>query len=124
MASSQKENEIIQSLADIAADPSAYASPWKQRTGGKVVGIMPMNFPGELFHAAGALPVVVQEDRATITLGRSLIYEFYCGYTRSLVDQSATGKFEGYDAFLIVDHCVALLGAIDAMRFEIPDTPI
>ncbi|MGE0231793.1 MAG: 2-hydroxyacyl-CoA dehydratase subunit D [Flavobacteriaceae bacterium] len=124
MASSQREDAIIQSLATIADNPDAYAKAWKQRTGGKVIGIMPMNFPGELVHAAGALPVVVQEDRSSITLGRSLLYEFYCGYTRSLVDQAATDKFGVFDAFLIVDHCVALLGAIDAMRFEIPGTPI
>lgn len=117
-------NMILAALAEIAEDPRAYASGWKRRTGGKVIGVFPMNFPSEIVHAAGALPVVVQEDRAAITLGRSLLYEFYCGYTRSLVDQAATGKFDVYDAFFLVDHCVALLGAADAMRFEIPDKPV
>lgn len=117
-------SRLIGSLAVIADDPIAYAQLWKQRTGRKVIGVFPMNFPSELVRAAGALPVVVQEDRAAITLGRSLLYEFYCGYTRSLTDQAATRKFDVFDAFLLVDHCVALLGAADAMRFEIPNTPI
>lgn len=117
-------NTILTALAEIAEDPHAYATTWKRKTGRKVIGVFPMNFPSELVHAAGALPVVVQEDRAAITLGRSLLYEFYCGYTRSLVDQAATQKFDVYDAFFLVDHCVALLGAADAMRFEIPDKPI
>ncbi len=117
-------NTILAALAEIAEDPHAYATTWKRKTGRKVIGVFPMNFPSELVHAAGALPVVVQEDRAAITLGRSLLYEFYCGYTRSLVDQAATQKFDVYDAFFLVDHCVALLGAADAMRFEIPDKPI
>lgn len=116
--------EIIGSLARIAERPSDYAADWKSRTGGKVVGILPMNFPAEIVHAAGALPVIVQEDDATISYGRSLLHEFYCGYTRSLVDQAATGKLDSYDGIFLVDHCVALLGAVDAIRFELPDTPV
>lgn len=116
--------EIIGSLARIAECPSDYAADWKSRTGGKVVGILPMNFPAEIVHAAGALPVIVQEDDAAISYGRSLLHEFYCGYTRSLVDQAATGKLASYDGIFLVDHCVALLGAVDAIRFELPDTPV
>ena len=83
-----------------------------------------MNFPAELIHAAGALPVVVQENREPITLGRSLLYEYYCAYTRSIADQAATRELDVFDAFFFVDHCVALIGAVDAMRFELPDKPM
>jgi benzoyl-CoA reductase subunit C len=116
--------QSIATLAGIAEDPNAYAESWKRTHQRKVIGTFPMNFPGELVHAAGALPVVVQEDRAPITLGRTLLYEFYCGYTRSVTDQAATQKFGVFDAFFLVDHCVALLGAVDAMRFELPDKPV
>lgn len=124
MNGADKINLIIGELAGVASDPHGYATAWKQQTGRKVIGVFPMNFPSELVHAAGALPLVVQEDEAPITLGRSLLYEFYCGYTRSIVDQAATRKFDMYDAFYLVDHCVALLGAADALRFEIPDKPV
>lgn len=124
MNGADKINLILGELAGIAGDPHSYAAAWKQETGRKVIGVFPMNFPSELVHAAGALPLVVQEDEAPITLGRSLLYEFYCGYTRSIVDQAATRKFDVYDAFYLVDHCVALLGAADALRFEIPDKPV
>ena len=116
--------EAMATLASIAEDPHAYAERWKRTHQRKVIGTFPMNFPSELVHAAGALPVVVQEDRAPITLGSTLMYEFYCGYTRSLADQAATQKLGVFDAFFLVDHCVALLGAVDAMRFELPDKPI
>ena len=82
--------EAMATLAGIAEDPHAYAERWKRTHQRKVIGTFPMNFPSELVHAAGALPVVVQEDRAPITLGRTLMYEFYCGYTRSLTDQAPT----------------------------------
>lgn len=116
--------ETFDTLAHIADDPNRYVSAWKAKHGRKAIGIFPMNFPAELVHAAGALPVLVQESPEPITLGRSLIFEFYCGYTRSLTDQAATQKLDAYDAFFIVDHCVALIGAVDAMRYEMPEKPI
>ena len=116
--------DAISTLTRIAEDPHAYAESWKRKQQRKVIGTFPMNFPAELVHAAGALPVVVQDDRAPITLGRTLMYEFYCGYARSLTDQAATRKLGVFDAFFLVDHCVALLGAVDAMRFELPEQPV
>jgi benzoyl-CoA reductase subunit C len=114
----------IAGLAEIADDPQAYAEDWKRRRGGKVLGIFPMNFPAEIVHAAGALPVIVQAGRDAITVGRNLLYEFYCAYTRSISDQAANQKLDVFDGFFLVDHCVALLGAVDAMRYEIPDKPM
>jgi benzoyl-CoA reductase subunit C len=114
----------LAALTEIADDPQAYAEDWKSRRGGKVIGIFPMNFPAEIVHAAGALPVEVQASRDAITVGRNLLYEFYCAYTRSISDQAATQKLDVFDGFFLVDHCVALLGAVDAMRYELPDKPM
>ena len=120
----REANEIVAMLTSIADDPNAYSESWKRAHQRKVIGTFPMNFPSELIHATGALPVVVQESRAPITLGRSLLFEFYCGYTRSLTDQAATNQLDVFDAFFFVDHCVSLLGAVDAMRFELVNKPI
>lgn len=117
-------DEIIGTLRSVAEDPVGYIAAWKRANGGKAIGIMPMNFPAELVHAAGALPVVVQESRVPITLGRGLIFEYYCGYTRSLVDQAATNQFDTLDGIFLVDHCVALLGAVDGIRYALPDLPV
>jgi benzoyl-CoA reductase subunit C len=111
-------------LERAAQDPYGYARQWKERTGGKVVGSFPMNFPSELVHAAGALPVIVQESRTSITEGRSLLPEFYCSYTRSVADQAATGELDVFDAFVLVDHCVQLLGAADVIRWAKPEKPM
>lgn len=111
-------------LERAAQNPIAYAQEWKDRTGGKVVGSFPMNFPSELVHATGALPVIVQESRTPITEGRSLLPEFYCSYTRSVADQAAIGELDVFDAFVLVDHCVQLLGAADVIRWAKPDKPL
>jgi benzoyl-CoA reductase subunit C len=116
--------EAMDTLTAVAEDPIGYAERWKREHGRHVIGTFPMNFPVEIIHAAGALPMIVQEDRTPITAGRNLLFEFYCGYTRSIADQAATQKLGVIDGFFLVDHCVALLGAVDAMRYELPDQPV
>src|SRR3954462_11466940 len=115
--STQDAYATIAWLAEVADDPQAYGEDWSSRRPGKVIGTFPMNFPAELIHAGGALPQIVQEDRAPITAGRTMLYEFYCAYTRSITDQAATQKLDYFDAFFFVDHCIALIGATDAMRY-------
>lgn len=111
-------------LTSAADDPVTYARRWKHAHRRPVIGSFPMNFPAELAHAAGALPVIVQESRTPITEGRSLLAEFYCGYTRSVADQAAIGELDVFDAFVAADHCVQLLGAVDVIRYERPDKPV
>ncbi|GAB3688355.1 2-hydroxyacyl-CoA dehydratase subunit D [Saccharopolyspora tripterygii] len=111
-------------LAEVAEDPDAYVVRWKQRTGGKAVGVFPMNFPAEIAHAAGTLPVLIQESREPDSIGRNLLAEFYCGYTRNIADSAAKGKLDIYDGFFNADHCIQLLGAVDVIRSESPEKPM
>lgn len=111
-------------LTSVAEDPDAYVSRWKQRTGRQAVGAFPMNCPAEIVHAGGALPVLLQENREPDSLGRNLLAEFYCGYTRNIADQAAKGTLSGYDGFFLADHCTQLLGAVDVVRSEVPDAPV
>ena len=115
---------ILETFARAAAHPLDYARQWKAETGGRVVGIFPMHFPGELAHAAGALPMIVQEDDVAVTVGQSQVFSFYCGYNRSLIDQALRGEFEVFDAILFGDHCVQLLGTADVIRAHLPKKPI
>ncbi len=123
MSATALDTDAFSVLAAAAADPAAYAADWKRRTGRKVIGSFPMNFPSELTHATGALPVIVQESRTPITEGRSLLPEFYCSYTRSVADQAAVGELDVFDAFVVADHCVQLLGAVDVIRWAKPQIP-
>jgi benzoyl-CoA reductase subunit C len=117
-------DDILKTFAHAANDPLAYAKVWKERTGRPVIGSFPMNFPGELAHAAGALPVILQESDEAITVGHGVLFPFYCGYTRSMVDQAAKGAFDGLDAIMFGDHCVQLLGAADAIRVQLPNVRV
>jgi len=117
-------DEILATMAAVAADPLGYARQWKEQTQGRVIGLFPMHFPGELAHAAGALPVILQEDDEPITVGQAQVFNFYCGYNRSIIDQALRGEFEVLDAILFGDHCVQLLGTADVIRASLPKMPI
>ncbi len=111
-------------LTEVADDPDAYVARWKEATGRRAIGVFPMNFPAEVVSAAGALPVLVQENREPDSMGRHLLAEFYCGYTRNVADAAAKGRLDHFDAFLLADHCTQLLGAVDVVRAEVPDSPV
>lgn len=119
-----ERQQIIDRFAAAARDPLGYAKAWKERTGRPVIGSFPMNFPGELAHAAGGLPIILQESEDPITVGHGLLFPFYCGYTRSVVDQAARGDFNVLDAIMFGDHCVQLLGAADAIRMQLTNTRV
>ena len=112
-------------LSATARNPRGYVEQWRaSHPGQQVLGILPMNFPREIAHAAGALPVIVQDDQQPITEGRALLAEFYCGYTRNLADQAATGRLDMYDAVFMADHCIQLIGAADVVRQLQPGTTV
>jgi benzoyl-CoA reductase/2-hydroxyglutaryl-CoA dehydratase subunit BcrC/BadD/HgdB len=112
-------------LRAAARDHRAYVEQWRaDHPGRPVVGVMPMNFPREIALAAGALPVVVPDDGQPVGEGRAYLPEFYCGFTRNLADQAATGRLGHYDAVLLADHCIQLLGASDVARALDERTPV
>ncbi|WP_324739983.1 2-hydroxyacyl-CoA dehydratase family protein [Tsuneonella sp. CC-YZS046] len=83
-----------------------------------------MHFPVELAHAAGALPVIIQEAEDPITDGEGAVFSFYCGYNRSVADQALKGRLKFLDAIMFGDHCVQLLGTADIIRWHDPELPI
>jgi len=117
-------NAIMSVFAQAADNPLDYARKWKADNQRPVVGILPMNFPAELVHAVGALPVILQEDDEPVTVGASRIFNFYCGYNRSLVNQTLSDDFQFMDAIMLGDHCVQILGTADVMRNHMPNVPV
>lgn len=115
---------IIAKFSEAAAQPLEYAMQWKATNKKRVIGSFPMHFPGELAHAADALPIILQESPEPITVGHGSVFPFYCGYTRSIIDQSVKGEYAFLDAILFGDHCVQLLGAADVIRYQIPSNRI
>jgi len=117
-------DDLLANFAHAASHPLEGAREWKVTNGRRVIGSFPMHFPGELAHAAGALPVLLQEAEDPITIGLGKMFPFYCGYTRSITDQALKGEYAFLDAIMFGDHCVQLLGAADTIRCHMPETKI
>jgi bcr-type benzoyl-CoA reductase subunit C len=111
----------LTAFADAASRPHGTARAWKERTGRPVVGTFPMHFPAEVAHAAGALTAVVQASDESITVGGGSFYPFFCGYTRSVVDQASKGDLDFLDTIMFGDHCVQMLSAADVVRVRRPN---
>src|SRR6202140_1826247 len=116
--------EIFATRRAAAEQPPEGARARKRQHHTPVVGSFPMHFPGELAHAAGTLPVILQESQAPVTVGHGRIFPFYCGFTRSVVDQACKGDFDFLDAIMFGDHCVQVLGAADIVRSKLPNTRV
>lgn len=119
-----QSEQILADFAAVANEPLSYAKNWQTEHQAPVVGILPMNFPPELVHAAGALPTLLQADDEPISIGLSRIDSFYCGYNRSLVNQTMSDQFSFLSAIMLGDHCVQLLGTADTMRNHMPHVAI
>ena len=117
-------NAILEKFKQVATKPYESVRAYKEATGVKVIGSFPMHFPAEIAHAAGALPVILQELEAPITSGGGAMYPFFCGYTRSIVDQTTQNELGFLDAIMFADHCVQLLSAADIMRVVRPETKV
>ena len=113
---------LLGNLATILDDPYARARQAKQE-GRKVVGVTPMHFPEELVHAAGALPIVLQESNEPVTAGFGHMYPFYCGFTRSNVDLAVRGKLDILDAVVVSDMCLQTRYMGYVMQRQMPKTP-
>jgi len=124
MAADSSITGIFAAFEAAAESPLTSAKAWKAAHGTPVIGSFPMHFPGELAHAAGCLPVILQENHEPITVGHGMIYPFYCGYTRSVVDQACKGDYDFLDAIMFGDHCVQVLGAADVVRAKLPKTRV
>jgi len=116
----QSADEILRDLEKILGQPYDKAKEWKKSTGKKVMGLFPMHFPEELIHAAGILPVLLQEGDEPVTAGHAYYYPFFCGLSRSVIDQAAKGYLGFLDAVLVGDYCIQVVGAGEVFGVLLP----
>ena len=84
-----------------------YVREWKEKTGGQAIGIMPIYFPKEVIHAAGALPVETYGggDMIDIVKGDSYYQSYICHIPRSMIDLGLSGKLDVLDGLICPFTC-------------------
>jgi benzoyl-CoA reductase subunit C len=80
---------------------------WKESTGRKAIGHMPIYVPRELIHAAGMLPVgiVGGGDRLEIIRGDAYFQSYICRIPRSTIELALSGRLDTLDGMLFPSIC-------------------
>ncbi len=112
--------DVMNRFRDVVDTPYEKLKLWKEANGKKVVACSPMHFPEELIHAAGMLPVVLQETDEAITTGFSHIYPFYCGITRNIIDIAVKGQLSFLDGLVYTDICIQNRNAACTLKQVMP----
>ena len=107
---------LLDEFGHIADHPEETALAWKEKTGGKVVGVGGLDIPEPLVHAAGMLPVVLLGNEEEVTLANAHVEMHQCGYIRSLVDLALKDKLAFCDELLFHDCCHIVRMLVDALH--------
>ena len=102
-------NELIEECKLHAFDLNfTRAKQWKEQEAGRVlVGYMPIYFPREILHAAGALPVGIfgGGDQKQIIKGDAYYQSYICHIPRSIIEIALDKHMEHIDGFIFPSIC-------------------
>jgi benzoyl-CoA reductase subunit C len=101
-------DEIVARATEVAYDLDlASVRRWKEATGGKVIGHLPVYVPREIIHAATMLPVALLGggDSLEIIRGDAFFQSYICHIPRSTVELMVSGRYDLIDGFLFPATC-------------------
>lgn len=81
------------------------ARAWKERTGGKVVGLFCCDVPEEIIHAAGMLPVRVLGEHGETPEADVHFPVNVCPYPKACFDQALRGNYDYLDGMVVPNVC-------------------
>lgn len=111
---------VLNEFINMASNPYESLQGWRESTKKKIVGCMPMQIPEEIIHAGGALPIIIPESHETITLASKHIQNFFCGYSRSVIDAALKEKLDFLDGMVFQDTCHTMRPIFDIIHANRP----
>jgi benzoyl-CoA reductase subunit C len=113
--------EILKQFNDIWELRHEYATDWKKRTGGKVLGYFCTYAPEEVLYAAGVLPVRILGGHETPSLVTPHVFDMWCPFCRDCLNQGLQGKYNGYlDGIMETNACLHARQAFGAWVLHVP----
>lgn len=96
---------------------------WKERTGGKAIGFLPVYAPQEVIHAAGALPVAVMGggDAVEIVRGDAYFQSYICQIPRSTIELGLNGSLDALDGMIFPSTCDVIRNLSGMWQILFPD---
>ena len=101
----------------------ASVAAWKERTGMKAIGYMPIYVPREIVDAAGLLPVGLHGagDQVEIIRGDAYFQSYICQIPRSTIELALSGRLDALDGFLFPSICDVIRNLSGMWKMLFPD---
>lgn len=104
--------DLVKFCEDVSFDFNFdHAKKWKEKESSRVlVGYMPIYFPREIIHAAGAMPVGIfgGGDRKQIIKGDAYYQSYICHIPRSILEMALDKQMDHIDGFIFPSICDVL----------------
>jgi len=97
-----------------------YAKKWKERTGGKVIGIFCTYVPEEILYAADILPVRILGSHEPQDVSEPHIFAMFCPFCRDCLAQGLKGRYDYLDGITIAQSCLHIRQAYTSWDLHIP----
>jgi benzoyl-CoA reductase subunit C len=93
------------SMIDLRERRHEEARAWKERSGGKVIGLFCCSVPEELIHAAGMLPVRLLGEHGDTSEADVHFPVNVCPYPKACFDQALKGSYDYLDGMVVPNVC-------------------
>jgi len=97
-----------------------YAKKWKERTGGKVIGIFCTYVPEEILYAADILPVRILGSHEPQDVSEPHIFAMFCPFCRDCLAQGLKGRYDYLDGITIAQSCLHIRQTYTSWDLHIP----
>ncbi len=97
-----------------------YAKEWKERNGGKVIGIFCTYVPEEILYAAHILPVRILGSHEPQDVSELHIFAMFCPFCRDCLAQGLKGRYDYLDGITIAQSCLHIRQTFTSWDLHIP----
>lgn len=112
--------DILARFKEYCERPYERAAQLKASRNTKIIGCLPMYFPEEIIHAAGALPVTLFGSDEPITLGDGHMMTNACDQVRSSFDSLLKGKYDFLDGIATIHVCDQVRFFLEVWQLDHP----
>lgn len=117
-------DKILQQVEYAALHPGQMVHDWKQSTGGKAVGWLPIHCPREIVHAAGMLPVGLWGGAVTINKAGEYLQAFCCSVMKAVMELALNGAYRELDAIISPNTCDTMRCIPLMLKLAVPHPPV
>jgi benzoyl-CoA reductase subunit C len=115
-----KMEKTLAVFRKIFEQPYGRVAEWRKIAKGKVIGCLPMYFPDEMVHAAGALPVTLFGSDEPITMADTHLMTNACDQVRSTFDSLLKGKYDFLDGLAALHVCDQVRFFLEVWQLDHP----